>query len=76
MEYQCERFSPDGALLQGTEVSRVIKMPEEPESSLLDSGSSEQTVDELLRAFSDTETVPDIGNPSWESWGYVRLSAF
>ena len=47
-----------------------------PGKSSLDLEEPEKTVDDLLRAFSDTENSFEDVDSSWESWGYSRISAF
>jgi len=47
-----------------------------PESKVVTGRSSNQRVDDLLRAFSDTAYASEEEDHPWESWNYTRLSTF
>lgn len=47
-----------------------------PPSKTQSVANQPQTIDDLLRAFSDTAYSAEEENHSWESWNYSRISAF
>ena len=47
-----------------------------PDTKLPSHKTSENRIDDLLRAFSEVAYSPEEDELPWESWNYTRISAF